>query len=136
MLPRTQRLSTREFAEVFEKGRVHRHPLLQMRVLRRSSEGENKKSAATVRVLRAAFVAPRKLGNATVRNRMRRRLRECYRLLPSEYFENLSGCDIVVILGTAAQGAKGEGSKTEAVLGGALRELLKRAAKATGKTPV
>jgi ribonuclease P protein component len=72
MLPRAQRLSKAEFTVAFQQGRPLRHPLLQMRAYRRSP--------STSQSLRAAFVAPKKLGKATVRNRARRRVRECYRL--------------------------------------------------------
>jgi ribonuclease P protein component len=123
MLPRAQRLSTVEFARVFENGRVLRHPLLQVRVLRRDDGKET---------LRAAFVAPRKSGKATVRNRLRRGVRERYRLLQSDYSSSIAPCDLVFIIGAAAHSA----STSE--LDCALHELLKRAAghlKKSGEKP-
>lgn len=125
MLARCQRLSTAEFAGVFENGTVVRHPLLQVRVLRRDGgkpDGGNE-------VGRAAFVAPKKLGKAVVRNRLRRCVRERYRLLQSDLSAECSAasCDLVFIIGAAAQGA----STLE--LESALRELLKRAARSGKK---
>ena len=121
MLARCQRLSTAEFAGVFENGTVVRHPLLQVRVLRRDGGNETR---------RAAFVAPKKLGKAVVRNRLRRCVRERYRLLQSDLSAECSAasCDLVFIIGAAAQGA----STLE--LDSALQELLKRATR-SGKKP-
>jgi ribonuclease P protein component len=115
MLPRPKRLTTTEFAKAFENGRVLRHPLLQLRVHLRG-DGES--------VARAAFVAPKKLGKATQRNRIRRRIRERFRLLQSEYSNRpLSSCDMIFIVGAAAEKASGP------EVDGALLELLRRAAK-------
>jgi ribonuclease P protein component len=120
MLSRTERLSTAEFAEVFEKGRVLRHPLLQLRMMRRTDVAGMKQ----VQTLRAAFVAPKKLGKATVRNRLRRRVRERYRLLREESTRRtlLADCDLVWIMGATAATA------SVAEIDGALGALLRRAA--------
>lgn len=118
MLPRRQRLTVADFNKVFEQGRVLRHPLLQVRVLERNNEKDG---------VRAAFVAPKKLGKATVRNRLRRRVRERFRLLQTEYSHLLRDCDLVWIIGEATAGANGT------QIDGALRELLKRAGRHLGK---
>jgi ribonuclease P protein component len=125
MLPRVERLSTTEFAEVFENGRVLRHPLLQLRVVRRASDGKANGHSP----VRAAFVVPKKLGKATLRNRLRRRVRERYRLGRTTGFLPLAlaGCDLIWMIGSPAVTASG------AELDGALRELLRRAAIQTGK---
>ena len=66
---RFARLSSAEFAAVYAQGKPLRHPLLQMRVLRRGDGSE------TVGV---AFAVGKKLGKATVRNQMRRRMRAAF----------------------------------------------------------
>jgi ribonuclease P protein component len=68
--PKSLRLTEAwQFEEVREKGRVQRGALLMLAAL----------SGAEVDGLRAGFVTPRKIGAATVRNRVRRRLREIVR---------------------------------------------------------
>ena len=87
MLPRFQRLNAREFAVVFENSQVLRHPLLQLRLYKAMQEPQDKGKSPrrglqrSSRETRAAFVAPKKLGNAVVRNAIRRRVRERYRIL-------------------------------------------------------
>lgn len=125
MLSQAERLSATEFSEVYEKGRVLRHPLLQLRMMQRCGEA----STEPIRTTRAAFVAPKKLGKAVVRNRLRRRVRERYRLLRqrSTPLALPVGCDLIWIIGASASAA----SITE--LDGALGELLRRAVTSVGK---
>jgi ribonuclease P protein component len=115
MLPRSQRLKTREFACAFEKGRVLRHPLLQVRVYRRASVADGSSS------VRAAFAVPKKLGKATWRNRVRRKVRERYRLLKPEENSDLRNCDLLFFINAPAQSAGA------AEIDAALWQLLKRA---------
>lgn len=112
MLPRSERLTTAEFALAFERGRVLRHPLLHLRVhVREAGSGA-----------RAAFVVPKKLGQATVRNRARRRIRERYRLHPLRHAAGLSCCDFIFMATAEAIGAGTE------QLDAAVTQLLRRAA--------
>lgn len=129
MLPRAQRLSTAEFARAFEKSRVLRHSLLQLRVHQRES---NEKDAG---VVRAAFVVPKKVGKATLRNRLKRQVREQYRLLlqgestqVAKRTQALKNCDLIWMIGGADQAASRE------EIEGGLRELIRRAGKFLEKT--
>jgi len=61
--------SKREFEEVFRVGRRYSHPLLRIRVVHNGEGGCG----------RVAFVAPKRLGNAPIRNRGKRVLREAAR---------------------------------------------------------
>ena len=78
--PRARRLLKRaDFERVRREGSFVRGPLLSLGCLRIESAE-----------LRAGFVTSRRIGNAVVRNRVRRRLREIFRrhqkrLLPSHY---------------------------------------------------
>ncbi len=112
MLPRQQRLTSKEFDAVFRQGRVLRHPLLQLRAWPR---GDGKP------ITRAAFAAPKKIGNAVVRNRVRRRVRERYRLMAERFA--LDGCDLIWMLNAAAIEA------TTQQIDEALGQLAKRAAR-------
>jgi len=68
MLPRDQRLRAREdFQRVYRSGRGWAHPLMVLHVVQRPA-GK-----------RAGFSISKKVGNAVVRNRLRRRLREIVR---------------------------------------------------------
>ena len=59
-----------EFERVFKAGRRFSHPLLRIRVLHHDEGGSGGQ---------VAFVAPKRLGNAPVRNRGKRLLREAAR---------------------------------------------------------
>ncbi|HEX8551699.1 MAG TPA: ribonuclease P protein component [Abditibacteriaceae bacterium] len=96
MLPRDERLSTAEFSLVWEKGRVLRHPLFAARAFARNDELAG----------RIAFVVPRKSGKATARNRLRRRVRECYRLSGAR--THLRGQSVVFVLNAARAEAPSE----------------------------
>lgn len=113
MLPRSGRLSTREFAVAFENGQVFRHPLLQMRLYRRRDE-----NPAT----RAAFVVPKKLGKAVWRNRLRRRVRERFRILRQEVqlAPALRNCDLIFLINAQSENA------TVTQIDQALRQLAGR----------
>ena len=93
MLPRAQRLDTAAFSTAFDRGRAIRHPLLTVRAHRRH-DGDP--------VTRAAFVVSKKHGKATLRNRIRRRLREQYRLSEVREMAGLQGCDLIFLAGAAA----------------------------------
>lgn len=119
MLPRAQRLTTAEFAQVFAQSRVLRHPLMILRAHRRISQGTVFTDGAQAR---AAFVVAKKLGKATVRNRVRRRIRECYRLQGWHAEPRLAGFDLIFMATAAALTAD------RAQLDAALAQLLRRAA--------
>ena len=109
MLPRAQRLNSREFAVVFENSRVLRHPLLQLRFykhrenLPHAGKDGAQKSKRRAGETRAAFVAPKKLGNAVLRNAIRRKARERYRIFREEAIRGrkwpveLENCDLVFL---------------------------------------
>ena len=142
MLSRIQRLNAREFAVVFEHSQVLRHPLLQLRFYKHPdkslqsdadfSSGKGQKSRRPKSATRAAFVAPKKLGNAVVRNGIRRRVRERYRILHKkealhlhhlhQWESTLENCDLVFL--ATAQCATATSRQIDESLSG----LLKRAA--------
>jgi len=111
MLPRAERLSRTDFARVFDNGRAFRGALLQVRVARRDED----------LTTRAAFVAGKKLGKAVVRNALRRRAREIYRLSAWRSDPRLARCDLVFLLAPPALNA----TREELVC--ALDEILERA---------
>lgn len=116
MLPRAQRLTIREFETAFASARILRHPLLQLRVFRRGDDNE---------AVRAAFVAPKKLGGAVIRNRLRRRVRERYRLHPlrkdEDWQRRMQNYDLIFLISPPALTASYE------TIDEALEQLLKRA---------
>jgi ribonuclease P protein component len=76
MLPAEQRLrANRDFRLVYARGQSHVHSLAVMYALRRGGE-----SAAAAPGRRIGFVVSKKQGDAVVRNRIKRRLREAVRL--------------------------------------------------------
>ncbi len=120
MLPRTQRLTTRQFDRAFANSQTVRHPLV---VLRAHARGDGQS------LTRAAFVVPKKQAKkATQRNYIRRRLRERYRLHPLRNIEGLAGCDLIFLATPQTQSA------TIEELDGALQEVLKRTAKRVGNS--
>lgn len=59
-----------DFERVYKQGRRYNHPLMRMVICETVSEGDPG---------RVAFAAPKRLGNAVVRNRSKRVLRETAR---------------------------------------------------------
>ena len=97
----------RQFRRLWQEGRSWTHPLFVLRIAPHN-EGET----------HIGFIASRKIGNAVVRNRVRRLLREAARRL---YPQLPAGLDIVLIARRPLRDARGE--QVEA----ALRHLLRRA---------
>ncbi len=120
MLKRSRRLKTREFALAFQNGRVLRHPLLQVRVYRRDVKNCGSANTESSSV-RAAFAVPKKLGKASWRNRVRRKVRERYRLLDSAKNSDLQNCDLLFFINAPSENA------SAAEIDAALSQLLKRA---------
>lgn len=114
MLPRDERIGTADFRRAFEGGQAVRSKFLQVRFLRRAARSETP---------RAAFVVTKKTGKATVRNRLRRRLREIYRLSVWRTDARLARTDLLIFAGNAAL------SQTNDALEKELNELLERVAK-------
>lgn len=110
MLPPRERLrSNRQFRQVFARGQSFADPLVVLHVLRTPENPADRQ---------AGFTASKKLGNAVVRNRTKRRLREGYRHL-------LPGLDLgywaVFVARTRAA------SESAAALEGAMQGVLSRA---------
>ena len=84
--PKPQRLKRRaEFLRVAAKGRKAPMPGLVLQALRRDDTAP----------ARLGFTVTKKVGNAVVRNRIRRRLKEAARLLLAD--RPVSGADLVLI---------------------------------------
>jgi ribonuclease P protein component len=136
MLPRGERLTKSEFARVFEAGRNFKGALFQLRVLQRAQTAVAGGDASLgaqditpeVEAVRAAFVAGKKLGKAVVRNGLRRRVREIYRLSRWRSEPTLRGCDLVFMMSPAALAASRE------ELQQALDDLLERAKRENVRT--
>ncbi len=116
MLPRDERIGTSDFRRAFENGQIVRAGILQARFYRRDIQNESKNQT------RAAFVVSRKTGKATVRNSVRRRLREIYRLSDWRGEARLAQTDLLIFAGNAALDASNDDLKK------ALNELLRRVA--------
>jgi uncharacterized protein len=113
MLPRSERLTSSQFDRAFSHSQSVRHPLVVLRAHARDKEGEG--------ATHAAFVVPKKQGKANVRNRVRRRLRERYRLHPRR--NSLPGCDLIFLSTPETLRASNE------QLDAALEEVLRRMSK-------
>lgn len=110
MLQKQHRLTRRrEFKTVFAGGRTYVHRLLILKVLRRRDEQPG----------RFGFVTSASVGNAVVRNRAKRLMRETIRLLGDTL--RSSGTDIVIIGRPPARDA------TFAEISQAINELLRKA---------
>lgn len=92
MLPREERLPTAAFTRTWEQGVHLRHALFSVRAMR-SEDGEGP--------ARCAFVVPRKSGKAAERNRIRRRVRECYRLCEARQDGVLRGHSVIFLINAA-----------------------------------
>ena len=80
MLPTEQRLrNNRDFRAIYARGRSYVHPLAVLYSVRRTGDAV---TAAPGR--RIGFVVSKKQGDAVVRNRIKRRLREAVRLRLSD----------------------------------------------------
>ena len=76
MLPADQRLRKNEdFRLIYKRGRENVHPLVVLYVMRRTGA-----LVAKAPGQRIGFVVSKKQGNAVVRNRIKRRLREAVRM--------------------------------------------------------
>jgi len=85
ILPPTRLKQRAEFLRVASRGRKQAVHGLVLQVLDRDDTGPP----------RVGFTVTKKVGNAVVRNRTRRRLKEAARLLLAA--EPVTGCDLVVI---------------------------------------
>lgn len=121
MLPRSERLTATQFDRAFRNPEVQivRHPLVHLKFAPRA-DGDA--------AVHAAFVVPKKQGKAsTYRNRVRRRLRERYRLHPLRNTAALSGYDLIFLSTPETANA------TVEQLDEGLENVLTRAAKRVGK---
>ena len=127
MLPRAERIGTRDFRRAFENGQVVRAKLLQLRFYRRDAalkDAALKKESGT----RAAFVVARKTGKATVRNRLKRRLREVYRLSRWRNDARLANTDLLIFTASAALDASNDDLEK------ALNDLMRRVTQNRGES--
>lgn len=97
-----------DFERVFKQGRRYNHPLIRMVICDGESEGDPG---------RVAFAAAKRLGNAVLRNRSKRKLREAARAceLP------LTGFDVILFATKETRDARPED------LSAALDGLMRRA---------
>ncbi|MCH6161442.1 ribonuclease P protein component [Streptomyces marispadix] len=122
MLPTENRLRRREdFAVAVRRGRRAGRPLLVVHLRSDSSSSDPHEAGGDASPARAGFVVSKAVGNAVVRNRVRRRLRHLVR----ERLTALPPGSLVVV--RALPGA-GEASHDELVrdLDAAFRRLLGR----------
>ncbi|BCV23769.1 MAG TPA: ribonuclease P protein component [Firmicutes bacterium] len=102
-----------EFQELYRHGRSYVGRCVVVYALARGAGGT-----------RVGFTVGKKVGHAVERNRVRRRLREIYRLL---YPELASGFDLVIVARGRAKAAP------HGVLAGELKGLLRRAGVLAGE---
>lgn len=84
--------SRSDFERVYTRGRRYNHPLIRMVICEAVSEGDPG---------RVAFAAPKRLGNAVVRNRSKRVLRETARACCFP----ISGHDVILFATAATRSA-------------------------------
>jgi len=101
MLSRPERLTTRAFSKAFAAGKTWRHPLMQVRVAPRNAINEHATNEET-NVPRAAFVVAKKLAKASGRNRLRRQMREAYRLNARRHDPRLRALDLIFLAAPTA----------------------------------
>ena len=76
MLPSKHRLrDNHDFRHVYSRGRSYVHPMVVLYVMLRDSMADPQSQSH-----RVGFVVSKKQGNAVVRNRIKRRLREAFRI--------------------------------------------------------
>ena len=115
MLPAEERLrENRDFRLIYARGRSHADSLAVIYVLRRNGDYANAAPG-----LRIGFVVSKKLGDAVVRNRIKRRLREAVRLRLSNLREG--PFDIIFVGRAGAKGADWPAIEAS------IEELLRRA---------
>lgn len=95
--------SKKDFKTVFKSGKRYSNSLISI-VFKNNQETAGKGS-----VKRLGIIASRKTGNAVQRNRLKRLIREAFRLGKQDFKKAL---DIVVILKPAAKDAAGEALRT------------------------
>ncbi len=114
---RPERLTRRrDFASIYRRGRQYRSHVIVLRLVHTERP-----------VTRFGLVTSRELGNAVVRNRVKRRLREIARSLPVK-----PGCDIVISARRGAATADYQRLKRE------VKKLMSRAGALTipnGESP-
>ena len=87
-------LSSAQFRAVYERGRKFSTPFFSAFILRTDCEWQ-----------RLGLTTTRKIGDAVLRNRCRRRLREVFRLRDQSYLAG-AGFDVVLNLRTSAASAE------------------------------
>lgn len=114
MFPRSGRLTTRQFEQVFQHGRLTKNQLLQLKSHRLNACDDP----------RWAVAAPRRCGRAHQRNRIRRRVREQLRTGPLSQPLRLDprwqGCGSIVFASVGCATA------TPAQLDEAVADVLRR----------
>lgn len=115
MLPASERLrSNRDFRLIYARGRSEVHRLAVLYVWRRSGE-----SAPQIPGRRIGFVVSKKQGDAVVRNRIKRRLREAVRRRLNDLCDG--PLDLIFV------GRSGARTATWKEIETAIEELLRRA---------
>ncbi len=111
MLPRRYRLcSNKDFRKTYARGKSFVHPMLVLYVRRRTGE--------TNGAVRVGFSISKKLGNAVVRNRIKRQLREAFQASEVKWSDPL---DLIFV-------GRGKLSKADfASINASLGELLSKA---------
>ena len=119
MSPTVPRLKRRaDFLKVARKGRKWAAPGLVLQALRRETAEADGRTGATGPDIRLGFTVTKKVGNAVVRNRARRRLRAAAEQVMPEW--GLTGHDYVLI------GRQGTLDRAFPALIGDLRKALER----------
>jgi len=110
-----------EFNRVYSKGKHHATPRLVMNALKRWNK-PTAKFVVDPTIVRYGLSVSKKVGNAVVRNKLRRRLKEIFRLNAGRF---LQGYDIVVVgRATAATASYAELERDLLYLAGKLHILF------------
>ncbi len=116
MLPSKYRLrENRDFRRIYSRGRSYVHPLAVLYVMKRESEISQQLDS-----YRIGFVVSKKQGNAVVRNRIKRRMREAFKRHQAAIIE--AHYDLVFVARSPLKTAEWSD------IVGAIQSLLKRAA--------